>query len=807
MNKQLIKLWFRNIIKNKIQLITITAIMFLSMSFLMGLLSTSDIIKDNVNNYLKTTKFYDMKLVSFGGFSNEDIKKIESLSNVDTIRRDREEDLWIEKDDGKKLETKIIYIDEFKKEDFYLIDGKLPTKRGEILLAVGNNIIDGDYLESTIKIYKDKNISNKEYKVTGIILSPYLISLRGEATNIGGGVLKNVVYAYEEDKLGFETLNIYLKKNKTSFFSTRYEDSLNDLDEELKTLDEARIKNISPSDIVKNPYYQLPWRRNKSLEVNGLDSFSADIEKVSAIAKIFPFFFFMVGFLVVITSLTKVIDEDRKDIGTLISLGYSKRTIYGFYLLYGLFISFIASLIAIPIGFELFPRVIAKAYSTGYNLPNIEIIYLKNILMPIILISTIVLLFTIFYVTRKILKEKPAELFLDKETRNIKNKKIVIERISFIWRLLSFRTRVNIRNIFLFKKRMLMTIVGIAGCFALILTSFGLKDSISSIVDKQYSKIYTYDLRLSVKSYEELADKSYVEKTLKIANEDATVSSDKRRNFEKASLSIIEDNERLKGFINLYDENNKKIDFSEKGIYLSQKLSEIYDLKIGDSIKLELRDRKYNFRVAGVFENYIGHQLIIRESYFTKITNIKPNYKSVYLNFDKEYSEEEIEVLIEELMEDENIFYAISTKLIKSKFRDSVNNLNYIIIVLNISAGLLTFVILYNLANINIIERRKELATLKVLGFLPKEIRKYIFRETNGLSFLGILFGFPLGIMLHKFVITKIEVGGMMLGREIQISSYLISILLIICFIKITNMFLKKKINKVDMVEAMKAND
>ncbi len=547
------------------------------------------------------------------------------------------------------------------------------------------------------------------------------------------------------------------------------------------------------------------WYITSRLDSVGLSGYKGDTEKVAAIAKVIPIFFFLVAALVVLTTMTRMIEEERGQVGALKSLGYSNRSIRSYYFAYGTVATLIGSAIGFAVGFTLFPKVISNAYAMMYNLPEADTPFLLWLAAPIFLVMEAIVILTIYFSCRSELSEKPAALLLPKAPEP--GKRILLERLTPIWSRLKFTRKVTFRNLFRYKKRFLMTIIGMAGCFALLITGFGVRDSIKDIADLQYGEIFKYDVVAYADKDDWQPKEDFYEEQGFFMADTLQIEVDGAK--KTVDIQAPEDAGSIGDFIQLRTrKNHDKITLEDGGIVLPEKFCEKQGLKRGDKLSVIADGNKTEVELIGIAESYAS-----ADGYMNKVTyeklykkEISPNV--IYLNIDKTTKENvSTNKISQRIMEEDGVKYVLSSASVKDTFSDSVKSIDYIVMVIILSAGGLSIIVLYNLTNVNICERKKELATIKVLGFYPREVTAYIFREINLLAAIGVLFGVPLGILLHNFVIKTAEVDEVMFGRSIAPMSYLFAFLTIAIFTFIVNLIMRKSIKKIDMVESMKAND
>ena len=548
------------------------------------------------------------------------------------------------------------------------------------------------------------------------------------------------------------------------------------------------------------------WIIASRLDSTGVGGYLSDIDKIRAIANIFPVFFFVVAALVVLTTMTRMIEEERGQVGTLKSLGYDNRIIRKYYLFYGAVATVIGSFAGLCAGFIILPKVISNAYGMLYNLPATSTPFRPGLGIAIMVITIIFVTITILYSCKNELREKPASLLQPKAPEA--GKRIFLERITPIWNRLKFTRKITLRNLFRYKKRFLMTIIGVAGCFALLLTGFGIRDSIGDIVELQFGQVTKYDVSVALNDGNLDKKKDLYDEIGMFATDNITLK--KGDKSDVATLTVPEDIKSMKQFVDLRNRvSQEKFELEDGQLLLSEKMNEICDVKKGDTITIEREGYDdVDMTVAGFFEYYVGNVAYMTRGTYADMYGEQPEFKTAYMNIkDSQLKDKEMDDIIREIMEQDNVKFAMATDTIRDNFNDSVKNIDYIVWVLIICAGALSVIVLYNLTNINICERKKELATIKVLGFFDNEVRGYIFREVYLLSGIGVVVGIPFGLLLHRFVIRTAEVGGMMFGRNIYPSSFIFSIVITLAFTVLVSFIMRRSIRKINMVESMKATD
>ena len=490
----------------------------------------------------------------------------------------------------------------------------------------------------------------------------------------------------------------------------------------------------------------------------GYVSYMQDTDRVANLAQVFPIVFFIVAALISLTSMTRMVEEQRVQIGTLKALGYNKLQIASKYIIYATLATVIGGLIGLVIGFSILPKVIADIYAMVYDVPDVILEFNMTYATAGMLAAMLCTIGATVISCYKTLKQKPATLMRPKAPKP--GKRVLLERITFIWKRLNFTKKVTARNIFRYKKRFMMTIIGVGGCTALIIAGFGLRDAISSMIPSQYGKIDLYNISVTLKDEyknEELENidnilKNY-EYTEDVLNANVqSVTIDKNDNTQSIQLIVPQNVEKLSNFIVLESrtDNDEKYVLDDTGVIITEKLSKLLDIKVGDEIKiLNSDDKECNVKVNAITENYIYHYIYMTPNLYNQLYDTRIGYNVVYVNT-TDMEELEEDELGEQILSNSDYISGVTfMSNTESIFSEVMNNMDLVVWILIISAGLLAFVVLYNLLNANITERIRELATIKVLGFYDKEVYDYISRETIILTVIGMLFGIARRIFLN----------------------------------------------------------
>lgn len=558
----------------------------------------------------------------------------------------------------------------------------------------------------------------------------------------------------------------------------------------------------------------------------GAAIYHADTERMDALARVFPFMFFLVAALVSLTTMTRMVEDERILIGTYKALGYSTIQIATKYLTYALLAAGIGSVLGVGVLCQVLPLIIMKAYSVIYAIPLLSpplpikadvSVFSAGLGIGITLIATICSVLSS-------LREQPAPLMLPRAPKA--GKRILLERIRPLWRRISFSWKVTLRNLFLYKKRLFMTVIGIAGCTALLLVGFGLHDAIWDIINKQYVDITHYQMTVGLNDHANDLDVQHVKDVLtqhpEIERIDRVHTAHMAAKGEDDALSVTHVDVVVPQSLDIFNQtitlknriSGKQVPFDDSSVVISEKLATLHHLRVGDTLVLFDRDKVGNsvgtghkLTITGICENYVGTTVYVAPAIFAKISSSPVMYETLFIQApDLKPGEQQQNIASELHSCDDVSLVAFSDETI-SLYRNMISVVDYVVAVLIISAILLAFIVLYNLTNINIEERLREIASLKVLGFTKREIYAYIFREVFLLSLLGDVFGLGVGVYLERFVVATAEVDYVMFSRTIHLESFVIAFVLTLVFTGLILLVMTPKLNRIDMVESLKSVD
>ena len=588
-----------------------------------------------------------------------------------------------------------------------------------------------------------------------------------------------------------------------------YEDAKKDAEDEIaenqQKLDDAK-KELEDLEMPE-------WMVTDREALPEYTDYGDNADRLRNIGQVFPVIFFLVAALISLTTMTRMVEEQRTQIGTLKALGYKKSAIAAKYICYAFFATLLGSVLGMLIGEKIIPYIIITAYGIMYhNVANtISIDYQPGFALIASTASVVCTVGATLFASGKELQETPASLMRPPAPKE--GKRVLLERLTFIWKHLSFSWKSTIRNLFRYKKRLIMTVFGIAGSMGLMLVGFGIQDSISDIAAIQYRELQHYDgmvIEDSDATEEEHAELfEYMKENEQIAHcnrvQMTKISAPKGSSsvsiylFVPESLSEFAKDVTLKNRI-----TGETYELTDEGAAISEKTASLLGLKVGDMIPLKKGDKEYKVRVAVITENYMSHYLYMTPRVYEQTFGEKPEYENIVFTM-QEDCKDDLEMAGSRILANPGALSISYTSSLASQVDRMLSTLDAVILVLIVSAGMLAFVVLYNLNNINITERQRELATLKVLGFYDGEVSQYVLRENVILTVLGIMFGAVFGILIHRYVITTVEVDAVMFGRNIKPLSFLYSGILTSIFSIVVNGVMHFKLKTIDMVESLKS--
>ncbi len=585
------------------------------------------------------------------------------------------------------------------------------------------------------------------------------------------------------------------------------------------SLDTARTAYKKGSDLIENINENVGWSVYNRHDSPGYTGYGQAAANMVRLAYIFPTLFFIVSTMVCLTTMTRMVEEERTQLGTLKALGYSNKMIAGKYLLYAALAGFFGVFIGIFFGFLAVPIILCSAWGIMYEMPQTITQFIPIYLILGVVLSIGTTSLATYWACRKELKSVPAVLMRPKAPKA--GKRVLLEKIDFIWSRLSFTGKVTVRNLFRNKKRLAVTIIGIAGCTALLLSACGLRDAISGVIENQYGEekgIAQYDLQVVLKDGQQNFEGSeVVSKITSLDNIENSMLgylkvcrgySDRTDKELEVDVLVPENPAVMKDFINLID-GDTKIPITDDGAVISDKLAKKTDTKIGDSITISWTEGsitvEHQVKVAAIVDNYTFHYVYMTPTYYQTVTGVQLEYNYLFSQLPNDISKDEKAALEKQINSIEGVNGSVYTTVVVDNFDNIVNTLNMVILLFIFAAMALAIVVLYNLNNINVNERIRELATLKVLGFYDGEVSAYIYRENVFLTIIGILLGLVLGIPLNIAVVGVVDIDTLTFKTDLETISFVIAAVATAIFAIIVNLLMHKKLKKISMVESLKS--
>lgn len=831
MKKSLLKNNLKEISKTRRRFISIMIMAFLGVGFYSGLRASSPDMLESLDKYTDTNKMYDLQVISTAGLTDNDVESLKEIDGIEKVEGVQTKDVLSKLENKEKVCKIIEYNENVNKPT--VIEGRFPETSSECLLDSRYTIIENvnDLIGKKIIIEnEDKNsqgqdlVTQKEFTITGIVNSPIYISNERGNTSIGDGSIGYYIYT-KDDVLNIDyytEIDVKVKEaEKYLTNSDKYLDTINPIKDKIEEIKEERenaryeqiIENyrmINPGINIEAINIEKPtWKTSDRMDNVGYSNIFDAIKTMSNISKLFPIIFYLVAVLISLTSMTRMIEEERIEIGTLKSLGYTNLQIIMKYVLYSFLACVIGGIVGMSIGFYLLPSIVWNLYSTMYTIPNFYLKYQLNIGLMGTIIAFLCICGATILVAYQELKEMPATLMRPKAPKN--GKKIFLERIKFVWNRLNFSKKVTMRNIFRYKKRAFMTIIGIAGCTGLMLTGFGIRDSIIDIPNTQYKEIFVYDSAVTLLNTDNL-DKieKYIENNDNIqAYSELCANTGKLKGEDKSydtTIYVPDKNEDFEKMCNLKEyKTGEKLELRDDGVIITDKVSEFLGVQTGDEITLvDGNNKEYQLKVVGIAQNYVSNYIYMTKEYYnSKIKEF--NINMILLKASPNISEQNLSQISEELLNINGVATVTVISTLMSSISDMLGTLNYVVIILVVASALLDFVVLYNLANINIGERQREIATLKVLGFYDKEVDNYINKENIIFTIIGICLGLIFGYFLTDGVVASVEIDKLKFIRQVAPISYVYSAVITAVFSIIVNKVIHFVLKKIDMIESLKS--
>lgn len=821
--------------------LSIFSIVAIGCALFAGVRSTGDEMRATADRYFDSAMLADAQIYSPIGFYGADTDLFSSIDGIErfmpgcsvtvsSVRGDETRNVRVQSISGGEGFDSINMPG--------LVSGRFPESPKECVVE-HRAVIDGSYsLGETIRVmidegtYESMLLIEDEFTIVGSVDSPLYLSFSWSAISIGSrhpryniftnidafhpgrynylyfnfkGTTEAFSYSPEYDRI-LENGIKELQFESQVWTNDRYGAYLKDQEGAFAEIPEHLIREFFESGA--DPFYILTRD-----DVQGYSLYENDTRRVDGLAKIFPALFYLVSALVCLTTMTRMVDEERIQIGVMKALGYTAGAISIKYVAYAGLAGILGGLFGVTVGFQIFPRVIYRPYLIMYRLPPIRPIFRLEHAWPALTIAVLAIVLATVFAILKILRSRPAELMRPKPP--LIGRSVPLENAGTLWKRLSFFHKVTIRNLFRYEKRFIMTVLGIAGCTALILTGFGLRNAVNDIIDKQFAEILTHEYRVWVKtpvidpvgdsSVRLLSGISGVEGVCPVSAQTVYIRGTSEERLE-VSLVVPADPDQFKNYYNLRDrKSGRPISLPSDGVVLSEKAATLLDLKIGDMVAVEAEDLPvFEAKIIAIAENYVEHYVYMSPEFADRSIEGTRAYNVILTRTGAEEGDAR-DRLATDILEKDEFTALISYSKVKEQMHDIFKNMDALIYVLIGSAFALALIVLYNLTNINVKERIREIATLKVLGFYDTEVSAYVFRENAVLTVLGAGPGLLLGMLMHSSVTLSGEVDMIMFGRDIHPDSFILAFLITCGFSILIHALMHFYLKRVEMVESLKS--
>ncbi|MGX7068673.1 FtsX-like permease family protein [Gemella bergeri] len=860
---------FREILKTKAKFISIMIIMFLGIFIFVGLKETSPTMENTYNKHLEKYNFYDLRVTHNFGISDDDLKVIKKLDNISELEKYYIKKLQIN-NNGDYLNVESLPEELATPK---ITSGQLPKNNKEIALveSLQNKYKIGDTVTFNQSDSDENKLKETSYKLVGFVQGAdhieisnhnlankdyfgYVTKENFSFKNATGVNIKltNIKYKYS-DKNYIEEVNKsrynlieqlqaqqkideknYLEVNKERLqeneqkiikaektlkgtrnqVETLKNVDINQYNQQIKKITESELKikeNKKQLNVAKKSLENETYPRFNVENIRGLKNYAQFIDSAASltfVANVFSIFLFVVSILVSLTTLTRMIDENRINIGTLKSLGYSNWQISKKYYVYGVLSTLIGTILGIIGAYLVIVPVVYNSYARFFTLNKPILVYSPLILISAFGIAVGCIILSIFIPLRKNLKEKSAYLLRPKAPSG--GSRIFLEKISFIWKRLTFLRKVTFRNIFRYKIRMLMTIFGVTGCLALMFIGFGIRYGVIDISNEQFKVINRVDIAATYNPYidekdvdniqNEINNNNNVIRSTKVNMQLATI--EKNHEILDSIQMLTLDESNYKDYISLKD-NSKELDLPQDSAVINEKLAYLHKLNIGDNFSVIVNDKEYSLKVGAINKNYFGHTIYINKNYYETVFGKKYQDNTFLIKTNENSGV--VEDLTNTLKNNKDIVGVSDNSKIQETLDNFIKGIDIIVVVMVLCSLTLALVVLYNLINVNVSERIRELSTIKVLGFYPKEVTIYVFREIFYLSGVGIILGNYLGYRLYLKIILELAGRNMMFSSRVPVIVYALATGVTILITIVVTLIMHRKLKKVNMVEALKA--
>lgn len=832
-NKTIIISSFRKMTQSSKRFISLLCMALLGVGFYAGISSTSQDMLSTLDSYLDQSKAYDLQIQSTLGLTQADVASLEKLADVASVQGIYAKDTLIEpvflkaapsKNDETAI-AKVIGLPE-KLNKIALVKGRLPQKDDEIVVEPAyltkNKVKLGDSLKMS-----DPDLANETFKIVGTVKSPlYFSKVHRGTTPLGDGQIDYFMYVKPSvlKQEAYSAIALTVKDAKADMTSqTAYLDKISAAKKEVESIQKAQETQrfetvyadyltpaaLASGQVKRDSLPPAKWYITDRQDDAGYKDFVDATKSIAKVGRVFPVVFYVIAVLISLVSMARMVEEDRSEIGTLKALGFSNPAIALKYGLFSLSATLVGGVIGMFIGLNLIPNLIWNIYTTLFAIPQFIVLFQPVYCLTGLAIALVCICGGALIAVYRELIYTPSILMRPKAPKA--GKRILLEYLPLIWNRFSFSNKIVMRNLFRYKTRAIVTILGIAGCTALILAGFGLKDSITDIVNYQYGNVFKYDKLVSLKASPDdkpllnaLSENDQVAHTANLSMATKKVSSHGKA--YEVVVVVPDDTQTFKQVISLNDINRDQavVPLTGNQAIVSQKLAKLLKVKEKDTITFkDSRDEIREVKVGKIVENYIQNYV-----YLPKATaqNIFGTYETniIAIKLKDPLSTQADQKFDASLMTDPSVASVINSKTTVTMINDTMTSLNLVVLILIVSSAILAFVVMYNLATINISERKREIATLKVLGFYDQETDAYITKENTIFTIVGIIIGLVSGVYLCHFIISTCETDTLMFVRHVNTISFVFATALTVSFTLIVNVITHFSLKKIDMIDALK---
>jgi putative ABC transport system permease protein len=860
---------FRELKKSLGRFIAILSLVAIGTGFFVGIKAAAPSFKKQAADYFKQYNLMDYKIQSALGLTEEDMQAVQNIDEVKDVALGYTLDVTASNNGTGQVYTVYSILEDNSINTLSVKEGRMPKADNECLVNASSEYTIGDTItfdKFAGDIDLSDSLKNLSFTVVGKVDMPNYFAIDYGRSSLGNGTVNGYVLLTENafNLSSYTVMYVTLKchDNGINIFTDSYENIIDSVTEKLdevgttrysqnynekiKLLEEAKEElsatiepmGLSYADIDAldrdNSDFKKLIDAKTEIEENKLEieqvkdenwyifnrseiipyyaSVSGDADTIDGMSAVFPVIFLLVVALVCTTTMSRMIEEQRIQIGTYKALGYSTKSIMMKYLTYAGLASGIGGILGTAVFVQIIPRAVSSIFKMLYNFPEFKLVIPWDMMVIALIVAVVCTVVVTWFSCKHELSTQAAQLMRAKAPKA--GKKILIERIECIWNRLNFSYKITLRNLFRYKGRLAMTLFGVAGCTALIISAFALLDAVSPVVDLQYNEVQCYDLSIAFskgKDVEEIEkfrqDTILTDDRINEAvffNQSIISLKSEEENLGDVYLLIPEDNTAFKNVINTEDVlTNAELELSQNGVIITQKAADLLGVTAGDKLTLIYDNIEYEVNITGVTKNYIVHYVYMDKDLFSSIIGEDVKFTTAFIKVKD--SDVNTMALSESLLKNDDVVSNSVIQQLKDTTAKSLSGMNGMIIMMIFSAGLLSFIVVYNLTNINIQERKREIATIKVLGFKHKETNMYIFRENIIMMIFGIIIGLVPGRLMGTIMVSMCEADATLLYHHINNQSYLYAVIITVFFNVVVNLIMLRKVKSVDMIESLKA--